>query len=428
MSETPTPRDKQAEVASVNTESTPSIEATDAKAVHDTSRTASSRKSSGNGRRRPPKKREVFIQGNEAVVEGALLAGCRFYAGYPITPSSEIMEGMAKRLPEIENGVFLQMEDEIAGIGACIGASLAGRKVMTATSGPGFSLMQELIGYACMIEAPLVIVNVMRGGPSTGLPTSPAQGDVQQARWGTHGDHPIIVLSAGSVAECLEMTLTAFNMAERFRTPVILLLDEVTAHTREKITLPTADDVEIVTRIVPSVPPEWYKPFEETVRGVPPMPAIGSGYRFHVTGLAHDNLGFPTQRPEEVEAGMLRLFRKIDQDYGTVQITETVSTDDADVAVVAYGSVARSAELAVAQAREAGVNAGLLKLKTLYPFPRKAVERLMRTAKTIIVPELNMGQISREVKRVNNGGARVRTINRIDGRLITPSQILKFLQ
>ena len=368
---------------------------------------------------------EIFAQGNEAVVEGALLAGCTFYAGYPITPSSEIMEIMAQRLPRMEGGVFVQMEDEIASLGAVIGASLTGRKPMTATSGPGFSLMQEHIGYACMAETPLVIVNVMRGGPSTGLPTSPAQGDVQQARWGTHGDHPIIVLSASNVQECLEMTVTAFNMAEKYRTPVILLLDEITAHTREKITLPSPEEVEVFSRVVPAMPPEWYKPFEETVRGVPPMPAIGSGYRFHVTGLTHDQQGFPTQRPDEIVDLMERLFRKIDMFLHQVSLVEEIRCEDAEIVVIAYGSVARSAELAVEKARNRGVKAGLLKLKTLFPYPRTATEKLLGKARTLIVPEMNMGQISREVKRVNNGQAMVRTVNRVDGQLITPTEILK---
>jgi 2-oxoglutarate ferredoxin oxidoreductase subunit alpha len=317
------------------------------------------------------------------------------------------------------------MEDEIASLGAVIGASLAGRKAMTATSGPGFSLMQEHVGYACMAETPLVLVNVMRGGPSTGLPTCPAQGDVQQARWGTHGDHPIIVLSASNVQECLEMTVTAFNMAEKYRTPVILLIDEVTAHTREKITVPEADDFAIYNRTIPSVPPEWYHPFEETVRGVPPMPAIGTGYRFHTTGLTHDINGFPTQRPDEVEDLVLRLFRKIDQFYPDIQIVDEHRCEDADVLVVAYGSVARSAQLGVDMAREAGVKAGLLSLRTLFPFPRKPLVRCLGSAQAIVVPEMNMGQISREVKRVAGGRAQVRALNRIDGKIITPSQIYK---
>ena len=375
--------------------------------------------------KRRKKQREVFALGAEAVVEGALIAGCSFYAGYPITPSSEIMEGMARALPQRENGVFLQMEDEIASLGAVIGASLAGRKAMTATSGPGFSLMQEHIGYACITETPLVIVNVMRGGPSTGLPTSPAQGDVQQARWGTHGDHPVIVLSASDVQECLEMAVTAFNMAEKYRTPVILLLDEITAHTREKIKVGEPDDFVVYNRIVPSMPPEWYKPFEETVRGVPPMPAIGSGYRFHVTGLTHDVNGFPTQVPSEVVDLNERLFRKIDQFFPDIQLYEEYMTADAEVGVIAYGSVARAAKYAVDMARDAGIRAGLLILKTLFPYPKAPTVRLMKTCRAIVVPEMNMGQISREVKRVNNGRTMVRALNRVDGRIITPSEILK---
>ncbi|MUM78721.1 2-oxoacid:acceptor oxidoreductase subunit alpha [Pseudodesulfovibrio sp. F-1] len=376
---------------------------------------------------RPRKRKEIFALGNEAVVEGALLAGCSFYGGYPITPSSEIMEIMAARLPLIKDGVFIQLEDEIASMGAIIGASLAGRKVLTATSGPGFSLMQENLGYAIMAETPMVLVNVMRGGPSTGLPTSPAQGDVQQARWGTHGDHPIIVLSASNVQECLDMTITAFNMAEKYRTPVILLLDEVTAHTREKIAIPNQGEFEVFSRTVPSMPPEWYKPYEETVRGVPPMPPLGSGYRFHVTGLTHDRNGFPTQRPEEIVELMERIHRKIDQFFYDIQLVDTIDTADADVVVIAYGSVARSAELAVRQARENGVRAGLLKLKTLFPYPRRQTEKVLAHARTLVVPEMNMGQMSREVKRVNMGRASVRTINRIDGQIVTPSEILKVI-
>jgi 2-oxoglutarate ferredoxin oxidoreductase subunit alpha len=335
------------------------------------------------------------------------------------------MEVMAARLPALDNGVFIQMEDEIASMGAIIGASLAGRKAMTATSGPGFSLMQEHIGYACMVEAPVVVVNVMRGGPSTGLPTSPAQADVQMARWGTHGDHSIIVLSASTVQECLDMTIVAFNFAEKYRTPVILLIDEVTAHTREKIEIPDQKDVEILSRVLPSVPPEWFKPFADTARGVAAMPPIGTGYRMHYTGLTHDVMGFPTSRPEEVNEAMSRMFRKIDQFYPDIQMVDEYLLDDAEIAVIAYGSVARAAHLAVEQARERGYKAGLLTLKTLFPFPRPAVEKLTKRCGAVIVPEMNMGQMSREVKRVNSGSTRVKTINRVDGQIISPSEILK---
>jgi len=371
------------------------------------------------------KHKEIFALGNEAVVEGALLAGCDFYAGYPITPSTEIAEEMARRLPHLEEGVFIQMEDEIAGLGAVIGASLAGRKAMTATSGPGFSLMQEHIGYASITETPLVLVNVMRAGPSTGMPTSPAQGDVQQARWGTHGDHPIIVLSAGDVQECLEMTVTAFNFAEKYRTPVILLLDEVTAHTREKITIPDPEDIYVCSRLLPSMPPEWYMPFEDNMRGVSAMPPLGSGYRYHVTGLTHDDHGYPTSKPKEVESFINRIFRKIDQFFYDIQIVDEIQCEDAEACIIAYGCVGRAAEMAVQMARQQGEKVGLLKLKTLFPFPRPFVEKMLRQCSSVLVPEMNMGQISREVKRVNQGQSKVNTINRIDGQIITPGEILK---
>ncbi len=246
-----------------------------------------------------------------------------------------------------------------------------------------------------------------------------------QARWGTHGDHPIIVLSASTVQECLEMTVTAFNLAEKYRNPVILLLDEVTAHTREKIIVPNPGELEILTRIRPSAPPDWFKPFAKDSRGVPPMSDLGAGYRIHVTGLTHDPMGFPTQRPDEIEESITRLFRKIDQFMDDIILVDEHCTQDADIGVVAYGSVARSAWLAIDLARQQGVNVGLLTLKTLSPFPRKAVQTLCNRCKCVIVPEMNMGQISREVKRVNAGRTRIRTLNRIDGQIITPSQIHK---
>lgn len=367
--------------------------------------------------------REVLLQGNEAVVEGALAAGCRFFAGYPITPATEISEVMSSRLPAL-GGTFIQMEDEIAGLGAVIGASLAGVKSMTATSGPGFSLMQENLGFACVAEVPCVIVNVMRGGPSTGLPTNVSQGDVMQARWGTHGDHPIIVLAVSTTRDCFELTLKAFNLSERYRTPVIVLSDEIVAHTREKICIPPQEKVEIVDRIRPNMPPEWYIPYEDNSRGVPPMGIFGDGYRYHVTGLVHDTHGFPTQRPDEIEPFMNRLFRKINQYFFDIQMVDEESTEDAEILVIAYGSVARSARRAVREARQRGIKVGLLRLVTLWPFPRQAVEPLLRKVRTVLVPELNMGQMSREVKRVNQGTARIETLNRIDGGLITPDEIL----
>ena len=370
--------------------------------------------------------RPVLLQGNEAMVEGALAAGCRFFAGYPITPATEISEMMSWRLPAL-GGTFIQMEDEIASMGAVIGASLAGDKAMTATSGPGFSLMQENLGFACVAEVPCVIVNVMRGGPSTGLPTRVAQGDVQQARWGTHGDHPIIVLSVSTTRDCFEVTVKAFNLSEKYRTPVIILSDEVVAHTREKILLPPPETLEVVDRVQPTMPPEWYIPYEDTPRGVPPMAPFGAGYRYHVTGLVHDVRGFPTERPDEIVPFTNRLFRKIYQHFFDIQMVEEHLTADAEVLVVAYGAVARSAKRAVNDARDRGVKAGLVKLITLWPFPRRLLMAHLKRVRAVLVPELNVGQISREMKRINQGLTRIEKLNRIDGGLITPEEIVERL-
>ncbi|MEW6387809.1 MAG: 2-oxoacid:acceptor oxidoreductase subunit alpha [Thermodesulfobacteriota bacterium] len=370
--------------------------------------------------------RTLLLQGNEAMVAGALAAGCRFFAGYPITPATEISEAMSYQLPAV-GGTFIQMEDEIAGLGAVIGASLAGVKAMTATSGPGFSLMQENLGFACVAEVPCVIVNVMRGGPSTGLPTHVAQGDVQQARWGTHGDHAIIVLSVSTTRECFDLTVKAFNLSEKYRTPVIILSDEVVAHTREKITLPPAAEVEVVERRRPAMPPEWYIPYEDTPQGVPPMGIFGDGYRYHVTGLIHDVRGFPTERPDEIVPFLERLYRKINQNFFEIQMVDEYLAEDAEILIIAYGSVARSAKRAVDDARSQGLKAGLIKLITLWPFPRRLLEPHLKLVRAVLVPELNLGQISREVKRINQGLTRVVTLNRVDGYLITPEELVERL-
>lgn len=367
--------------------------------------------------------RKLLLQGNEAMAEGAIAAGCRFFAGYPITPASEISERMSYRLPQVD-GTFIQMEDEIASIGAVIGSSLAGVKSMTATSGPGFSLMQENLGYGCMVEAPCVVVNVMRGGPSTGLPTSPAQGDVLQARWGTHGDHPVIVLSVASVSECFSVIVTAFNLSEKYRVPVVVLSDEVVAHSRETFTIPDSDSIEIIDRTGPNVPPEWYKPYEDNSRGVPTMSVMGDGYRHHITGLMHGPDGFPTDKPDVIEAFTRRQFKKITNGFYEIQMTRKLHLEDAEVVVIAYGSVARSARRAIMMARQQKIKAGLIQLVTLFPFPKDTVVKAMRQCKAVIVPEMNIGQISREVKRVNPGSTEVFKYNRIDGRLITPLEIL----
>jgi len=368
--------------------------------------------------------RPRLIQGNEACAEGAVAAGCRFYAGYPITPSSEIAEVLSYRLPAV-GGTFIQMEDEIASLGAVIGASLAGVKAMTATSGPGFSLMQEHIGFACMAEVPCVIVNVMRGGPSTGLPTHPSQGDVQQARWGTHGDHSIVALTPWSVKECFQLTVRAFNLSEKYRTPVILLMDEVVGHMRENLVLPEAGSLEVLDRVKPNVPPEWYIPYEDTPFGVPPMAPFGEGYRYHVTGLTHDVRGFPTLREDEIEPFMDRLYRKIWTHLEDIQSWEAYEVEDAEACIVAYGSVARAAKRAVVEARAQGKKVGLLRLITIWPFCRRAVESVLERCRVLIVPEMNLGQISREVKRVVQGRARVLTVSKALGRLLTPREILE---
>ena len=295
---------------------------------------------------------------------------------------------------------------------------------MTATSGPGFSLMQENLGFAVVAEIPCVIVNVMRAGPSTGLPTSPSQGDVMQARWGTHGDHPIIALAPASVREAFDLTVMSFNLAEKYRTPVLLLMDEVVGHMREKVELPNPKTVEIVNREMPSVPPEWYEPFGSPPSDVPPLAPFGEGYRYHITGLLHDPRGFPTERLDEVQPWIERVFRKIDRNLDEIAMWEEDGIEDARTVVVAYGSVARSARQAIKIARARyGRKVGLLRLKTLWPFPEKAVERVAESAQRIVVAEMNLGQMALEVERIAGRG-KVLRVGRADGRVVTPDQIV----
>ncbi len=374
-----------------------------------------------------PKTRPRLLQGNEAIARGALAAGCDFFAGYPITPASEITEIMSFELPA-RGRPFIQMEDEIASLGACLGASLAGARAMTATSGPGFSLMQENLGYGIITETPVVVVNVQRAGPSTGMPTNVAQGDVQQARWGTHGDHPAIVLCPSSVAECFELTIKAFDFSERFRTPVILLGDELVAHMRETVRLPDEDAVKVTARRRPDVPPEWYHPYKTDGSLVPDLADLGRGYRYHVTGLVHDEKGFPTRRPDEAGPFYDRLFQKVARHFDELQLVERTGLDDARKVIIAYGCVSRSAKAAVRLGREKGLKVGLLSLKTLWPFPRGEVERALAGRRAALVPELNMGQISREVKRVNDGRTKVVRYGKTDGTMITPDEILARLR
>src|SRR3990172_8749041 len=362
------------------------------------------------------------MQGNEAVAEGALAAGLRFYGGYPITPSSEIAEILSRRLPKV-GGVFIQMEDEIGSIASVIGASVGGLKAATATSGPGFSLMQENIGFAACVEVPCVIINVQRTGPSSGLPTSPAQGDVMQARWGTHGDHPIIALSASSVSDCFDITVRAFNLAEKYRTPVILLLDEVIGHLREKVVLPAAGSFEIVARNRPTVPPEWYFPYEENL-DVPPLAPFGEGYRYHMTGLLHDRLGYPTMRLDEINSWLNRFFGKIDRHLDDIIRYKQTMMDDADVAIVTFGGSARPAKAAMHRARERGQKVRVGDLQTIWPFPEAFIRELASRVKLIVVPEMNLGQIRLEVERAACGQVDVRGVHRADGEMIEPQQVL----
>lgn len=347
--------------------------------------------------------RARLMQGNEAVAEGAIAAGVTFFAGYPITPSTEIAEQMAKMLPKI-GGTFLQMEDEIGAMGAILGASLAGAKVMDATSGPGFSLKQELIGYAACAEIPCVVVNVQRVGPSTGQPTAPSQGDVMQVRWGTHGDHPIIALSPWSVRESFDMAVMSVNYAERFRSPVILLTDEIVGHLRENVVLPTADELDIYPRRLPKkTRAEGYQPFAVGEDLVPDVARFGDGYRIHVTGLLHDETGFPSGSPTVTEQLIHRLHEKINRVGEEIIHTEEHFMEDAEYAVVSYGGTARTAYEAVREARADGIRVGFLRLKTIWPFADAAIGRLADRVKKILVAELNYGQLVGEVTRAAHG-------------------------
>ena len=365
----------------------------------------------------------AFLQGNEACAYGALYAGCRFFAGYPITPSTEVAEVMAKELPKV-GGKFIQMEDEIGAMAAIIGASLTGVKSLTATSGPGFSLKQENLGYACITEVPCVIINVMRGGPSTGMPTGPSQSDVMQAKWGTHGDHPAICIVPASVQELFTETVRAFNLSEKYRMPVTVMPDEIVGHMRERIEIPEPGVIPLTDRTPPSVEPEEYKPYDTRFGDVPPLAAFGSEYRFHVTGLNKAEDGFPTTRAELVQQEEERQMRKIEDHIDDIVSYEEYMLDDADVAVVAFGSTARSARFAVREAREAGIKAGLFRIITYWPFPEKQIAGIARRVKAIITPEMNLGMTFHEVMRCAAGKSTVSGIFRVDGEPINPGQIL----
>jgi 2-oxoglutarate ferredoxin oxidoreductase subunit alpha len=339
-----------------------------------------------------------FVHGDWACAEGAIAAGCRFFAAYPITPATEIAERLARRLPQV-GGKFIQFEDELGAIASVIGASYAGQKAMTATSGPGISLMLENIGLAVMTEAPCVIVNVMRGGPSTGQPTASAQGDVMQCRWGTHGDTEIIALAPQSVQEMFDLTIHAFNLSEYYRIPVFLMADANIGHLYETLQIRGAEGVKIVNRKKPTVKMEDYRPFAAGEDLIPPMACFGDGYHFYATGLTHNENGYPDMSVMAQDKLVRRLCDKIRRDAQKIELVEESFTEDCDVLVVAYGITARSALSAVKRAREEGIRAGLLRLVTLWPFPDRKIEDLTRGLKNVVVAEMNYGQLVREVER-----------------------------
>ncbi len=369
--------------------------------------------------------RILLLQGNQAVVEGAIAAGVKFYGGYPITPSTEIAEQLALRLPQV-GGKFMQTEDEIAGLGTVIGASMAGKKAMTATSGPGFSLKQEMLGLACIAEIPCVVVNVQRVGPATGQPTSPAQGEVMQARWGTHGDHWLITVSPSSVPECFDLTLRAVALSEKYRCPVILLMDEVIGHMREKIELPdNYDEIPQAERKQPTCAPEDYLAYGcDDGSKVPAMAPFGSGYRWHVTGLVHDETGFPKGTGAATKASQDRLRSKLEDNLDDIVQVENYKMEDAEFAVIAFGGAARTAYEAIDMARAEGLKVGFVRPITIWPFAEKQIKEVAGKVKGILVHELNCGQYVLEVERAVAGKVPVSLFAKYDNESATPAELL----
>jgi 2-oxoglutarate ferredoxin oxidoreductase subunit alpha len=364
-----------------------------------------------------------YIDGDHAACEGALAAGCRYVAGYPITPSTEVVERFASRIPCV-GGIFMQMEDEIASSIAIQGAVWGGAKAMTVTSGPGFSLMMEHIGLAIMTETPCVFVNVQRGGPSTGLPTLPAQSDMMQARWGSHGDYEVIALCPNSAQECFDLMITAFNFSERFRTPVMFMMDECIGHMTEKVVIPESKHIDIYERQYTKKSPDKYKAFEPINNMIPEMAEIGKGYNFHVTGLTHDEKGYPSMNEESQKKLVQRLIDKIAKYKKEIVLIDEDGLDDADVVVMSYGITSRVAEKAIIDARKQGLKVGKARLKTVWPFAEEYVEGLSKKVKSIIVPELNAGQIVREVQRSAKGNCKVISVPHLGGTVHKPEVIL----
>ncbi|WP_207260741.1 2-oxoacid:acceptor oxidoreductase subunit alpha [Desulfovibrio sp. Huiquan2017] len=368
-----------------------------------------------------------LIQGNAAIAQGAFYAGARFYAGYPITPSSEIAQIAASEMPKL-GGVYMQMEDELASMGAIIGASLSGAKAFTATSGPGFSLMQENLGMATMGEVPLVVVNVQRSGPSTGLATRPAQSDMMQLRWGRHGDQSVVALIPATVAECFELTVKAFNIAEKYRTQVIVAPDEVVGHMRESFRLPEPGELEVIDRVKPAGEPKDYKPFSFEPGAVAPLAAYGSDYIFHVTSSMHGEDGYSCNTPDNAARRVAQLHTKLEQDIDDVIMVKEFDVEGCEILIVAYGVVTRAARTAAAKAREKGVKVGVLQLQTVWPFPAKAVAKAAQNASSVIVPEMNYaGQMAGEVRKVVGDASMVRTVNSYNGTIMFPDAIEKAL-
>jgi 2-oxoglutarate ferredoxin oxidoreductase subunit alpha len=370
---------------------------------------------------------EFFINGDIACAEGAISAGCRFFAGYPITPATEVAERMSERLPQV-GGVFIQMEDEMASMNAVLGASWAGVKAMTATSGPGFSLMMENLGLGVMLETPCVVVNVQRAGPSTGLPTLVAQGDMMQARWGAHGHYEIIALVPDSPQEMFDLAILAFNLSEQYRVPVLLMADEAVGHMSEKVVIPQINSKDLVNRPRPKVAPEEYLPYDSKEGLVPPMAIAGGGYRFHVTGLTHDDRGYPVMTAEAQDKLVRRLVDKIRLNAKDIIRYEEVNVEDAEVIVVSYGISARVARYAVQEARDEGIKAGLLRLITVWPFAEDRIRKLAPKVKAFVVPEINYGQIVREVERCAAGKARARLVPHMGGSVHLPETILEAIR
>jgi len=369
-------------------------------------------------------KSKVLMQGNQAVAEAALVAGVKVVAGYPITPSSEVIEILSKKLPSI-GGRFIQMEDEIASIGVIIGASAVGKKSLTATSGPGFSLMQELLGYAAMVEIPIVVYSAQRVGPSTGGATKPQQADIMQAKWGSHGESPRIVICPSTVEEAYNLTITAFNLAEKYMVPVVVLSDEILAHMRESINIPEKNSLKIINRRNDTVPPEEYLPYKVDNTGIPVLPPFGGGYRYNISGMIHGEKGIPNLAPVTIDKCIRRINSKLDKYYDDIVMVEEIKKEKSKIAVLAYGSTARPAKGAVKIAIEKGINVEFIRPITLWPFPEKEVRKVANRVDKILVPEMNLlGQVANLVRQAIEGKAEVVQFNKVSGEPITVEEIL----